>query len=107
MSRSSSPALGRFAHGGDDADVGTAAADVSAHALANLIVTQRNRPQRSHVAGRRACRARAGLVDERHGGADLSRRAIATLEAVVLEEGLLHRMQALAPRESLDRDDAI
>ena len=45
------------------------------------------------VGGDVAWDAGLDLVEHRHRRADLPRRAIAALEAIVLHEGRLHRMQ--------------
>src|SRR3954452_2444391 len=66
----------RLADRSHDAGVGAAAADVAAHPLADLVVV-----------------ARVPFVEQRPGRTDLPRRAVAALEAVVADEGRLHRMQ--------------
>src|SRR5207247_3459383 len=38
---------------------------------------------------------------------DLSRRAVAALEGILVDKGLLHRMQLVALREPLDREDLL
>src|SRR5437660_8590188 len=68
----------RLFDGGDDAVVCAAAADVAAHALA-------------HRHARRAA-----FLQKPDRGHDLPRRAVAALEAVVLDEGGLHRMEFVA-----------
>src|SRR5436190_12303003 len=75
-------------HSRDDARVGAAAADVAAHALA-------------HIGVARSAR----LVEERHRRHDLAGRAVAALEAVVIDERLLYRMQTIAVGETFDRRD--
>src|SRR5690349_7621488 len=65
-------------HRGDDPRIRATAADVAAHRLTDVVVT---RPPR--------------LVEHRDRRHDLTRRAVAALEAVVGDEGLLHRVQLL------------
>src|SRR3954465_11678749 len=67
---------GRILNGGNDADISAAAADVAAHVFADLF-------------------SRAGMPfpDARPGRHDLTRGAVATLQCVVIDEGLLHRMK--------------
>src|SRR5436190_20577911 len=77
-------------HRGDDPWVCTAPADVAAHRFANVVV---GRPPR--------------FVEDRDGRHDLTRRAVAALEAVVRDERLLHRMQPLPRREAFDRRYAV
>src|SRR3954452_15369719 len=79
-----------LADGGDDVDVAAAAAEIAAHPLADLVVA-----------------VRVSLAQQRHGGADLSRRAVAALETVGADEGGLQRVQAAVGREPLDRDDLL
>lgn len=57
------------------------------------------------ILGDGAWRAAAKFLQHAHRGADLSRRAVAALEAIVFDEGLLHRVQYSRLRESLDRGD--
>ena len=75
----------------DDVGVGAAAADVAAHALADL--GGGHLRLRGQVGADMARDARLDLVEHRHGRADLPGRAVAALVAVVLDEGGLHRMQ--------------
>src|SRR5215467_7394375 len=75
----SSAGLRSVAHGGDNMRIGAAPTEIAGHVFANFIV------------GAGMPLADAG--DSRH---DLSRRAIAALEGVVLQEGCLHRMQIAA-----------
>src|SRR5882724_4869148 len=76
------------ADGGDDAGVSAAAADVAAHPRARLF-------------------GRAGVPfrDVGYAGEDLARRAVAALKRIVLDEGGLQRMQAVALRQALNRGD--
>ena len=89
----------------DDVGIGAAAADVAAHALAQLGIGQLRR--RGQVGGDVAGDAGLDLVEHRHGRADLPGRAVAALIAVVLDEGGLHRMQVLRRAEPLDGGDAV
>src|SRR5688572_7259091 len=72
----------------DDVVVGSAAAKVAAHPVADLL-------------------RRAGMAfgDAGNAGHDLPRRAIAALESVALDEGGLQRMELLAFGEPFDRRD--
>src|SRR5947209_18452995 len=79
-----------LADGGDDVDVAAAAAEIAAHPLADLVVG-----------------FRVSLAQQRRGGADLPRRAVAALEAVVADEGGLQRVQAVVGGEPLDGDDLL
>ena len=75
--------------------IGGAAADVAAHPLADLGVAQRRRrPARSAVTWLGQPALDLGQHADRR--ADLARRAVAALEAVMLDEGRLHRMQLVA-----------
>src|SRR5215217_3577432 len=88
----------------DDPRVGSAAADVAAHPFADLVVREPGR-RHGHVFGDVAHVAAARLFEEPDGGADLPRRAVAALEAVVLDEGRLHRVELIPLRQPLDRRD--
>src|SRR5690242_1513240 len=73
---------------GHDVRVSAAAADVAAHVLAYLL------------------RRRGALLAQQPDGAhDLPGRAIATLKGVFGDEGLLHGVQTIALRQTLDGDD--
>ena len=72
----------------DDVGIGAAAADVAAHQLADL------------VGG-----LRLAFGDQAGGRADLARRAVAALEGVVVDEGLLQRMQRAVRRQAFDGGD--
>ena len=88
----------------DDAVVRAAAAEVAAHPLAQLVAAERD-VLGGEVVGDVARHAARQL--RRHGDrrADLPRRAVAALEAVMLDERLLQRVQAVAVRQALDRGD--
>src|ERR1700733_6457551 len=88
----------------DDAVVGAAAAEVAAHPLAQLIMTERYRLRleiRSDVT--RHALAKLGRHADRR--ADLPRRAIAALESVVFDERLLQGMKRARCAEVLDGRD--
>ena len=61
----------------------------------------------AEVGGNVAGNARLDLLEHRDRGADLPRRAVAALVAVVLHEGGLHRMQVRRRAQALDGRDAI
>src|SRR4051812_46800642 len=105
--RASSGPLRGVAHRFDNADIGAAATQVAAHPLADLRVRQFDRPRAADVGGCRTDRARAYFAEHCHRRADLSRRAVAALEAVVLDERRLHRMQRGTVGEAFDRRDAL
>src|SRR4051794_35027805 len=77
-------------HGRDNVWIGSAAADVAAHVLANVVIAARV--------------ALLHTTDCRH---DLSRRAITALERILVDKGLLHRVQLVTSRESLDGEDLL
>src|SRR6476661_2981952 len=90
----------------DDPRVGAAAADVAAHPFADLVVREPGR-RRGHVLRDMAHVAAARLLEQGDGGADLPGRAVAALEAVVLDEGRLHRVELIPLRQPLDRRDLL
>src|SRR5262245_43766291 len=77
-----------LAHGGENPRISAAAADVAGERLDDLLV--------GRVRIRR---------EERGRGDDHSRRAIAALKRLLIQERLLRRMQASSRRESFDRRD--
>ena len=81
-------AWSRLLHRGDNVGIGGAAAEISAHVLADVGVA--------------VGMAFVDAGDRRH---DLPGRAVAALEGVVIDEGLLHRMQLAVLRETFDRRD--
>src|ERR1700727_815188 len=88
----------------DDAVIGAAAAEIAAHPLAQLIVTERYRLRleiRSDVTRHALAKLRRH-ADRR---ADLTRRAIAALESVVFDERLLQGMKRAGSAEAFDRGD--
>ncbi len=88
----------------DDAVVGAAAAEIAAHPLAQLVVTERYRLRleiRSDVT--RHALAKLGRHADRR--ADLTGRAIAALEPVMFDKRLLQRMERAGGAEALDRCD--
>src|SRR5262245_3338727 len=74
--------------GGDDVRVSAAAADVAAHLLPHLVVAPG-----------------PALVEQRDRAHDLSRGAVAALERIVGDERGLHRVEFVAPGETLDGRD--
>src|SRR5215212_7169068 len=90
--------------GGDDAGISTAAADVAAHTLAYLIVSEPCR-RHSDVFGDVTHIAAPRLFQQPDRRADLPRRAVAALEAVVLDEGSLHRVKLFAAGQPFNRCD--
>src|SRR3954447_25189830 len=80
---------GRLLHGGDDVLVAGAAAQVALEREPDLVLRQ----------------LPVGLLDDADRGHHHPRRAEAALEAVVLVEGPLDRMQRPVGREALDRQD--
>src|SRR2546421_7542307 len=77
-------------NGGDDVIVGSAAAEVAAHPVAD-----------------RLRRAGVALVDAGDASHDLSGRAIAALESITLDEGGLKWVELLALRQALDGRDFV
>src|ERR1700733_15252351 len=88
-----------------DIGIGAAAADVTAHSLAQFGVAELHR--HVEVLGHMARDAGFNLVEYRDRGADLAWRAIAALITVVFDEGSLHRMHVLGRAETLDGDHLI
>src|SRR5437588_588988 len=72
-----------------DSLIGAAPTEVSAHAFTYAL----------------GIAAGLSLVDQTDRTHDLPGRAEAALQAVVGEKGLLHRMQPITPRHTLDRQD--
>src|SRR4051812_42296332 len=70
---------------GEDVRIGAASTDVAAHQFADLI-----------------CGRGMAFAHQSDGGTDLSRRAVATLKRVMLDEGLLQRMKRAVLRETFD-----
>ena len=89
----------------DDVGVGAAAADVAAHPLAHLGCGQLGR--RGQVGADVARNARLDLVEHRDRRADLPRRAVAALVAVMLDERRLHRVQVVGRAQALDGGDLV
>src|SRR5260221_14278447 len=80
--------LGRVLHGLDDIHIARAAAQIPANSLADLLLA------RILVA-----------YEERARGHQHARRAESALQAVLLGEALLHRMELAALLQSFDRGD--
>src|SRR5215210_6986401 len=89
---------------GDDLRVSPAATDVAAHPFADLVVGEPGR-RHGHVVRDVTHVAAARLFEQADGGADLPRRAVPALEAVIFDESRLHRVELIPLRESLDRRD--
>jgi hypothetical protein len=89
-----------FLHSGHDSRIRSTAADIAAHALANFIGTQVSRADFPQIGGDVAGVAALGFLQERDGGADLPRRAVAALKSIVLQERGLYGMQLIALRQS-------
>src|SRR5436190_820216 len=75
----------RRLHRSDNIGIRAAATDVAAHAFTHRVVI-----------------LPAGLLEQRHRRHDLSRRAVPTLEPIMLEERRLHRMQISMLRQPFD-----
>src|ERR1700722_17030968 len=88
----------------DDAVVGAAAAEIAAHSLAQLIVSERYR-LRVEVLGDIARHALPELRRHADRRANLTRRAIAALKPVVFDERLLQGMERAGDSQALDRRD--
>ena len=81
-----------------DSRIRSTAADIAAHALADFIGTQVSRADFPQIGGDVAGVATPGFLQERNGGADLPRGAVAALESIVLQERGLYGMQLIALR---------
>src|SRR5579871_3510761 len=77
-------------YGSDDVGVGGAAADIAAHIFADVFI----------VAG-------MAFLDAGDARDDLPGCAIAALESVLIDKGLLHRMQLAVLGEALDGGDLL
>src|ERR1700722_3526748 len=88
----------------DDAVIGAAAAEIAAHPLAQLIVTERYRLC-LEIRGDVTRHAPAKLRRHADRRADLTGRAIAALEPVVFDERLLQGMKRARGAEALDGGD--
>ena len=73
---------------GHDVGIRAATADIAAHQLTDFVR-----------------RARPAFGDQAGGGTDLAGGAVAALEGVMVDEGLLQRMKRAALRQTLDRRD--
>ena len=92
--------------GGHDVRIGGATADVAAHPLADFRVGQRGMRDRQ-VLGDVARHAGVAFGQHADRRTDLSRCAVAALEAVMLDEGGLHRMQRFAVGQAFDGGDRL
>src|SRR3984885_12839585 len=91
----------RFCNGRDDVDIGSAAAEITAHPLAYLSVAELDRLV-GDVSGHGAWPSPLHLVEHRHCRADLPRGAVTALQRVSCHERLLHRMQITAGPQTLN-----
>src|SRR6266516_3311793 len=102
--RSGKDSLLHLRYGRDDICVCSTAAEIAAHALADLIVVERH--MISVQIGAHCTRpALLGLAQHPNGRADLSRRAVAALECIVRNERPLERVQVLTVCQPFDRHD--
>src|SRR4051794_35597141 len=74
----------------DDVRIGGATANITAHIFPDVLVA-----------------IRVALLYASYRRHDLSGSAVAALESVVLDEGLLHRMRLVAFCQPLDREDLL
>src|SRR6185437_16607207 len=93
----------RLADCGDDVHIRAAAAEIAAHALTDLLIAQRG----GHTGTFRyeTRMARPEFFQHAHGGADLTGSAVAALQRVMVEEGLLNRMKVAARGEAASGSD--
>src|ERR1700693_1440747 len=86
--------------GSNNIGICAAPANVAAHPFSNFVIGKLygrlRRSRRSYRTGVPG----PYFFKHRHGGTDLPRRAVAALESIVLNEGLLHGMELLASRQS-------
>ena len=95
-------------HSGDDVRVGGTAAQIAAHPLADFLVCQRRGVDRlSNVSRDVTGQPRVHLPNGADGREDLSRRAVAALKAIAVQEGGLHRVKLVACGEAFNRDDVL
>src|SRR5260370_15978445 len=83
-----------------DVRIGSTATDIAAHPFADFGVGEFSY-RMCQIFRHVARHAAAALGQHSHGGADLTRRAIAALKAVMLDKSGLHRMVILALGKSL------
>src|SRR5258708_11292092 len=89
----------------DDVGIGGAAAEVAAHALADLLVGEGDVRSRQ-IGAHPAWPAGLGLAQHADSRAELARGTVAALEGVVFNERLLERVQVVAiGRQPFDGDD--
>src|SRR5215469_10219777 len=88
----------------DDIGIGRTAAEIAAHALADLLIVEGD-VLSSQIGAHRAGPASLDLAQHPNRRAELSRRAVAALEGVMGDERLLQRVQVLAISQPLNRDD--
>src|SRR5437899_2254890 len=88
----------------DDAAMSAAAAKISAHAFAQLVVRELDRCRRK-IAGDGARHPALDLACHSDRRTDLTRGAISALETVMLDEGPLQWMQRAIASQPLDGGD--
>ncbi len=97
--------LGDLSDRRDNIGIGGAAAQIAAHALADLLVVQGDVRSRQIIA-HRAGPTGLGLAQHADRRANLSRGTVAALKRVMRDERLLEGMQVVAiGRQPLDGDD--
>src|SRR5581483_7717858 len=99
-----SSGLNRFANSPNDPVVGSTAAQIAAHPFADLFLIEIYVP-RGQIFSLNARNPALPFSRHADSGADLPRGAIATLKPVLLDEGLLKRMQGLLRTQSFDGHD--
>src|SRR5215212_5373752 len=87
-----------------DARISPAAADIAAHTLPYLIVSESSR-RRGYVFGDVTHITASHLFEQRDGRTDLPRRTVPALEAVILDEGSLHRVKLFTTPQPFNRCD--
>ena len=97
--------LGDLSDRRDNIGIGGAAAQIAAHALADLLVGEGDVRSRQ-ISAHRAGPTGLGLAQHADRRANLSRGTVAALEGVMVDERLLEGMQVVAiGRQPLDGDD--
>src|SRR5688572_13486886 len=89
---------------GKDARVSPATTDVAAHSFADLVIRKFS-GVRAEIFGDMAHLAAFRFREQADRGANLPRRAVATLEAVILDERRLHRVELIVLGQPLDCRD--
>ena len=96
-----------FPDGSDNVGVGPAATEITGHPLANLVIAEFYLFGITQIGRNYGTKIVLCLPQQRYGGADLTRGAITTLEAVVLDERLLDGMQFIAVGETFNGRDLV